>query len=1615
MLLFLKRGVPIIPDTNLKPPKIRHKLFTHRVSALITSAFFSLSAMNAFADADKSIIIDTETAEQEAIAEFSYELTATGTESPDVTFSVELTAIGKETVIKYEQFTDNFPALRAKRSRKRQCSEAKRQVCLPANCQLDKTQGDENGYSVDIYSEKGVEERSHTFDEDSNCLTSYVRTCNKKWWGETGKYGGNHTVFGKCTYTESWTRTQERGPFSITEADGFINLGRYDGSIGSPNDSEEENSETVAGSAYVDSYDVVVVSKTPSDASLQIGMFKDEPSDNLNGEDLWAKTDYRIPWSSNTQGTASIFSNGIEYIDSIQKTAPNADTTYTVSMTIPSDSDITYTQNDNGLVDTGNLVGWLTPNQKFFVATDQDFANPQAIIDKISPNPALLAETILFEGHGEQGNNPIEPTIITTATWHTNRPNTMLHICTSPDCYFESNKLKDGQHLIHFQVNSLGVRQSPIASQIININQTPLASIISVQAPGKTNGKATIVQWNVGKHDPISFVGQAVDRDGTITKYRWESNRDGLLSYRTSFTTTKLSLGKHIITFYAIDNNKQVSNVVTTEVEVIKPPTLLVYETGAQPDTWNWKTEARFGEIQELEIEQENLSFLDGSKQVSEKVAELTEEYGVAKINIVAHSLGYLTAKWYLDSPSYRDDVNELILPETEVADFRVEIVKGTKIEAGISFSIKAYAQTGYLPFSGLEVNAQIFKSLTISNQDDPESFKLGPFIDLNNGQYEYIYSDPTPGVYYVFATATEIELADETESDIDTESDTDIESEPETLEAFTSFVVEESNHDLSVSNLSFANLNNDITEVNETITITATIDNESRIDAENVKIWFADGSLDEDGTVFAQKTIDIKAKGSQEVSTRWQATAGTQEIFVIVNPMNAFIEKNLDNNIASQTITLISRTLIAEAGPDQLARFDTQTQANVPIFLDGSGSRDEWKMEQYQWDLDTTVDDNGDGISDNDVNLTGIHPIIPAGTYTELGDYEVKLTVVNTNGQSSSDTLLIQLTEDYDLEAPRVVEAGMNQTIASNTPVDFDGSNSRDNYGIATYSWDIDINTDSNGDNIPNNDVDLVGMQPTLVAGYPNENTYTVQLTVRDVAGNDFVTDSLVVTVDDNASSPNYSAYGSIRDSFNQPLQNVNLLLDETGNPVTTSTDAEGYWKISGLAAGTYTLQAQKAGYSFEEASFTVSKSKPNVAVNITASLVLQVEVIPYLRMNTQQENNSSSYLKALNANQTLAQGENLIYLITVTNDGSEIAKDVMLTETLPEGGELISLEALTGGSCDLNTMTCNLLDLPKEATATVKVEISNTQKPSLFFHKATVTAAQYPATVQITQTEIKPYLSLSLNEMPEIVEMLSLVRYTVNVELNQHAPSAATEVELVMTLSPEVELQSIKSDKGDCDTDNFPVVICTFSQLSADSQTTVNLDIALADERLLLVTNQVELSSNEYPTQTLTEKTPVLLPEDTELDIAFVIDVANSMQAEISEIRKKLLVFMATQMESSAVPPLTALITFANSIKLKAFTDELDELQEAVEILKVEEGTRSLDSETLAVEALKIIIPHLKSGGKLLFATDAPWYLEPDIEDVKEQISAKQICLDVTLIGNCSELNNQNGVDEK
>ena len=201
---------------------------------------------------------------------------------------------------------------------------------------------------------------------------------------------------------------------------------------------------------------------------------------------------------------------------------------------------------DQNSQDDYPLGDFLTMNQE-----------PVAIIDSISPNPAISGEPVSFHGHGTDDKSIIE------WEWKSSKNGVF-----GTSAYCSTSSLSVGTHTISFRVKDDSLQWSPYDTATLTIqsestpstNERPVAIISYIEPSEATVG------------EEISFQGYGTDTDGTITEYQWRSSIDGVLSSQPSFIKDSLSIGSHLIYFKVKDNNNSwsVEDTMTVEIQEIE-------------------------------------------------------------------------------------------------------------------------------------------------------------------------------------------------------------------------------------------------------------------------------------------------------------------------------------------------------------------------------------------------------------------------------------------------------------------------------------------------------------------------------------------------------------------------------------------------------------------------------------------------------------------------------------------------------------------------------------------------------------------------------------------------------------------------------------------------------------------------------------------------------------------------------------------------------------------------------------------------------------------------------------------------------------------------------------
>jgi len=217
---------------------------------------------------------------------------------------------------------------------------------------------------------------------------------------------------------------------------------------------------------------------------------------------------------------------------------------------------------------------------------------------------------------------------------------------------------------------------------------------------------------------------------------------------------------------------------------------------------------------------------------------------------------------------------------------------------------------------------------------------------------------------------------------------------------------------------------------------------------------------------------------------THAYATTGTFTVVLTVQDAAG----NTDSDTA--TVSVSTETPPQDTVPPSAnAGSDLSGTVNTPLTFNGSGSSDNIGVISYIWDF-------GDGSQG-----TGV---APNHVYSNEGKYAVSLTVYDLAGNSGVDTASVTITTVPDNTPPLAI-AGEDRFAEIFSAVMFDGSNSYDNTGITSFSWNF-------GDGETSTET-----SPTHSYNYEGE--FVVNLTVQDATGNKD-TDTLTVTVKDTPPS---------------------------------------------------------------------------------------------------------------------------------------------------------------------------------------------------------------------------------------------------------------------------------------------------------------------------------------------------------------------------------------------------------------------------------------------------------------------------------------------------------------
>lgn len=742
------------------------------------------------------------------------------------------------------------------------------------------------------------------------------------------------------------------------------------------------------------------------------------------------------------------------------------------------------------------------------------------------------------------------------------------------------------------------------------------------------------------------------------------------------------------------------------------------------------------------------------------------------------------------------------------------------------------------------------------------------------------------------------------------------------------------------------------------------------------------EATIDSDRELIVGQSFDVYFRitntGSNEESFQFITTNNREGIQSSVTPVSAVIKPNQsvvvtvtsdvtlevpdDNELVG---TSVNFTLLAESTttPKNHNKFDFETV--IEKDSDGDGVSD--RMEGGS---DLSYDGNNDGIADYDqANVVSLRTF-DYWEYVTLETSEGSLhnvLAVDPDSLDTSEKLLFPLgLFSFTIKG---VTTGGTAKVKMFTDWPMTPDKKDDNPKYDWYAFDGDTTTTFNEDKV----------EVTFIDGAKGDADLSANGVIKVQGGT-----GIIIPDGKRHSLSGYFYY----DDSDNPIAGVMVQIGDQ----TVESDEDGYWEINGLAEGNYRAFASYKGYTVWT-EFVVGRPLLDVKVVSEPSIV--------------------------------QPGEKVTYTITVTNNNSETAEDVILTDLLPEETTLDSI-TLDGASCDADTVKCSLpyLTLGTTATATVVVDVNNNvQTAKKLVNTVTVTADKYQDAVQETSTTVQP-LSVSINDIPDpVVVTDNALRYTVTIKLDDSASQNATGVRLEMELPNKVEQPKIQTTDGTCNTGPSPTVVnCDINDLSVGSQVIVYVDVTLLENGgLLPLTFKATVTANEYPEAKIEESTERVAETVPLADIIFVIDTVNSELADIENVLA-FIKFLNEQFGPSEAPIIRLVEFSQNNVWLATQEElELSTLPGAVENLDTSESdtcsvtSGSASAAFASVDALTLAANHIKDDGVIMFLIGVPpsayTGLEQRLDNLLDNIVLyKDVELLTIFTGDC--FNNSSGV---
>lgn len=191
--------------------------------------------------------------------------------------------------------------------------------------------------------------------------------------------------------------------------------------------------------------------------------------------------------------------------------------------------------------------------------------------------------------------------------------------------------------------------------------------------------------------------------------------------------------------------------------------------------------------------------------------------------------------------------------------------------------------------------------------------------------------------------------------------------------------------------------------------------------------------------------------------------------------------------------------------------------------------------------------------------------------------------------------------------------------------------------------------------------------------------------------------------------------------------------------------------------------------------------------------------------------------------------QYQALTYTATVTNNGTQTATNVSLTDSLPTGADFVSATPNQGFCNGTAVITCSLGNLASGATATVQITVTPTVTGTLN-NTVNVTTSESDvnpvnnnanSSVSVLTPAITADVAVTMSGTPSTVRRYENVTYTINV--SNIGPNSASNVTLTDAVPSGFRVVSSYSAQGNCY--GTSSVTCLFNTMASGASATATI----------------------------------------------------------------------------------------------------------------------------------------------------------------------------------------------